>query len=53
MENYEHINLDEYTLSGEGGTALSYTHKDGKTLKKNIFGLVIPFYRSGLSMGRK
>jgi len=34
MENYEHINLDEYTLSGEGGTALSYSHKDGKTLAK-------------------
>jgi len=34
MENYEHINLDEYILSGEGGTALSYNHKDGKTLAK-------------------
>lgn len=34
MENYEHINLEEYTLSGEGGTALSYSHKDGKTLAK-------------------
>ena len=34
MENYEQINLDEYILSGEGGTALSYTHKDGKTLAK-------------------
>ena len=34
MENYEHINLDEYVQSGEGGTALSYSHKDGKTLAK-------------------
>lgn len=34
MENYEHINLDEYIQSGEGGTALSYSHKDGKTLAK-------------------
>jgi uncharacterized protein (TIGR02172 family) len=34
MENYENINLEEYTLSGEGGTALSYSHKDGKTLAK-------------------
>ena len=34
MENYENINLEEYTLSGEGGTALSYNHKDGKTLAK-------------------
>jgi uncharacterized protein (TIGR02172 family) len=34
MEHYEHIDLDDYILSGEGGTALSYNHKDGKTLAK-------------------
>ena len=34
MEKYEAINLDEYIQSGEGGTALSYSHKDGKTLAK-------------------
>lgn len=34
MESYEIINLDEYYQTGEGGTALSYNHKDGKTLAK-------------------
>ena len=33
-EKYEHICLDDYIQSGEGGTALSYSHKDGKTLAK-------------------
>ncbi|MBO4802204.1 MAG: TIGR02172 family protein [Bacteroidaceae bacterium] len=30
----ESINLDDYIQTGEGGTALSYNHKDGKTLAK-------------------
>lgn len=34
MEKYQHINLEDYIQSGEGGTALSYNHKDGKTLAK-------------------
>ncbi|MBR5936509.1 MAG: TIGR02172 family protein [Bacteroidaceae bacterium] len=34
MENYERINLDEYIQTGEGGTALTYNHKDGKALAK-------------------
>ena len=34
MEAYERINLDDYTRSGEGGTAVSYTHKDGNTMAK-------------------
>jgi uncharacterized protein (TIGR02172 family) len=34
MGTYEIINLDDYIQSGEGGTAISYTHKDGKTLAK-------------------
>ena len=34
MDNYEHINLDDYVQSGEGGMALTYSHKDGKTLAK-------------------
>ena len=34
METYEKINLEEYTRTGEGGTAVSYTHKDGATLAK-------------------
>lgn len=34
MEKYEHINLEDYFQSGEGGTALTYSHKDGKTLAK-------------------
>jgi len=34
MEQYERINLEDYTRSGEGGTAVSYTHKDGKSLAK-------------------
>ena len=34
MKNYEHINLDDYIQSGEGGMALTYNHKDGKTLAK-------------------
>jgi len=33
-QNYELINLDDYIQTGEGGTALSYSHKDGKTLAK-------------------
>lgn len=32
--NYLRINLDEYTLSGAGGTALTYTHKTEKRLAK-------------------
>ncbi|MBQ7254527.1 MAG: TIGR02172 family protein, partial [Bacteroidales bacterium] len=28
------INLDDYVQTGEGGTALTYNHKDGKTLAK-------------------
>ena len=32
--NYELINLDDYIQSGEGGMALTYNHKDGKTLAK-------------------
>lgn len=34
MKNYEHINLDDYIQSGEGGMALTYNHKDGKALAK-------------------
>ena len=34
VNKYETINLDEYVQSGEGGTALSYSHKNGKTLAK-------------------
>ena len=34
MDTYELINLNDYTQSGEGGTAVSYTHKDRKTLAK-------------------
>lgn len=33
-QNYEYINLDDYIQSGEGGMALTYNHKDGKTLAK-------------------
>lgn len=33
-QKYELINLDEYVQSGEGGTALSYTHKTHHTLAK-------------------
>ena len=28
------INLSDYTQTGEGGTALTYTHKDGRSLAK-------------------
>ena len=34
METYEIINLEDYIQTGEGGTALTYNHKDGKTLAK-------------------
>ena len=34
METYEIINLEDYFQTGEGGTALTYNHKDGKTLAK-------------------
>lgn len=32
--DYQRINLDEYILSGAGGTALTYTHKKEKRLAK-------------------
>ena len=32
--NYQQIILDEYSLSGAGGTALTYTHKQEKRLAK-------------------
>ena len=34
MNEVERINLDDYTQTGEGGTSLTYTSKDGKTLAK-------------------
>ena len=34
MHDMERINLDDYIQTGEGGTALTYSHKDGKTLAK-------------------
>lgn len=34
MHSYETINLSEYHQTGAGGTAVSYTHKSGKTLVK-------------------
>ena len=34
MKTYERINLDDYIQTGEGGTAVSYTHKTGDTLAK-------------------
>ena len=34
MNTYEAIDLNDYVQTGEGGTALTYNHKDGKTLAK-------------------
>ena len=34
MSETEKINLDEYVQTGEGGTALTYTRKDGHSLAK-------------------
>ena len=34
MNSYETINLNEYVRTGEGGTAVSYTHKTRNTLAK-------------------
>ena len=34
MDNMERINLEDYIQTGEGGTALTYNHKDGKRLAK-------------------
>ena len=34
MITYETIDLNDYVQTGEGGTALTYNHKDGKTLAK-------------------
>lgn len=34
MDNIERINLDDYVQTGEGGTALTYNHKEGGTLAK-------------------
>ena len=33
-EELQRINLDDYVQTGEGGTSLTYNHKDGKTLAK-------------------
>ena len=33
-EEFQKINLDDYIQTGEGGTALTYNHKDGHTLAK-------------------
>ena len=34
MNTYETIDLNDYVQTGEGGTALTYNHKDGTTLAK-------------------
>lgn len=34
MDTYERINLEDYNRTGEGGTAVSYTHKSHNTLAK-------------------
>ena len=34
MSEIEKINLEDYFQTGEGGTALTYNHKNGKTLAK-------------------
>ena len=34
MEKYQSLDLNDYVQSGEGGTALTYSSKDGKTLAK-------------------
>ena len=31
---YEPINLDDYIQTGEGGTAITYNHRNGRTLAK-------------------
>ena len=33
-EKFERIDLDDYIQTGEGGTAITYSHKDGMTLAK-------------------
>ena len=39
MNTYETINLNDYVQTGEGGTALTYTHKTRPTMAK-LFNLV-------------
>lgn len=34
MSEFEKINLDDYIQTGEGGSSLTYNHKNGKTLAK-------------------
>ena len=34
MDEVQRINLNDYIQTGEGGTSLTYNHKDGKTLAK-------------------
>ncbi len=34
MNTYETIDLNEYVRTGEGGTAITYTHKSRNTLAK-------------------
>lgn len=45
MNKVERINLDDYTQTGEGGTSLTYTSKDGKRLAK----LYNPGYEADLA----
>ena len=33
-EEIQKINLNDYIQTGEGGTALTYTHKNGRSLAK-------------------
>ena len=43
-EEIQRINLADYIQTGEGGTALTYTHKDGRSLAK--------LYKSGFEADR-
>ena len=45
-EEIQRINLDDYIQTGEGGTALTYTKKDGLSLAKLSEFNYILYYQS-------
>ena len=53
MNTYETIHLNDYVQTGEGGTALTYNHKDGKTLAKQIHQKPTAFIRAMVGVSRE
>ena len=48
-EEIQRIDLNDYVQTGEGGTALTYNHKDGKTLAKLFMSTIAADNAASLS----